>query len=876
MTRLSFQKLRASAPLRELAIFSAFLALSVLMTWPWALHIRDAVSDTGDPYLNAWIMWWDYHQTFQNPFSLFQAPIFYPYRDTLAFSEHGYGLALHFFPLYALGVRPLTIQGVATIFGFALSGYGAFRLTRTLTGSAGAGWIAGVAFGFSPYRFNQLSHLIYLFAGWIPLLFEALVIFARRRSWPRAAWLGAAFLMNALTCVHWFMFSLIPFALACAFLLTRRSLWRERAFWVRGGLCLLMAGLFLLPFLLPYKRVADRYGMLRSREETQRFSATVGNWLSAESRNYLWRGFGPLPEWGERALFPGLLPLLLLVAAFYFARRDAEESPTLDERRRRLTAWLDVSAFALLVIAFLAYGYDSGIRLFGLKFLHTNEYVPLTLFVVVLIARLSIKYPRRFLPERDRNLVETIRKARRGEAFGIGLILALTGFLGSLGLNSFFHRFLFEHVFLFRGTRAPVRWGMIGHLGIAVLAGLGALLLARALSRMRPKRLSANWVYAALCVFLLFELRAAPLRLERGEVEPDALTLHLKETEMRGGIVHLPSGGVPGNYRYMLRQTDHHRPLVTAVSGFLTPHIIELESLTRQQPVPERLLDLLEEIPASYLAVHSAQITPDARAALDVLLTRGIAEGRLRFIGSFPGTGLHGNEGAELYAVVKTEPEARAEGPAPARLAPRVLGESVEGETLLLLSAFEDWSYPLYRIRKVAYGRMPRFQEIVSDARETGEDVTLYSKNWESVLQANIRALAERLAESRAFQETYAGLSDERFIARLYENAGVSPDESERAALVNALRDGRETRASALLKVASNETFINNERKRALVLMHYFGYLRRNPDDAPDSNLDGFNFWIAELEKHGRERLAQAFALAGEYRDKAAGEGGKQ
>src|SRR5947209_5241404 len=201
---------------RELLIFLAFCMLTALMTWPWVLHLRDAVADSGDPYMIAWTLWWDFHQTFHNPLHLFDANVFYPYRYTLAFSENDYGLSLVFFPLFAAGVRTLTVHSIATFLGFAFCGYGAFRLTRTLTGSRGAAWVAGFFFAFLPFRFHLLSHLHYLFAGWIPLLLEALVLFARERSWRRAIWLGAAFLMNALTCVSWFILTLAPLALTAA------------------------------------------------------------------------------------------------------------------------------------------------------------------------------------------------------------------------------------------------------------------------------------------------------------------------------------------------------------------------------------------------------------------------------------------------------------------------------------------------------------------------------------------------------------------------------------------------------------------------------------------------------------------------------------
>ena len=150
-------RIRSRAFGREALVFLAFLALTVAMTWPWARHLRDHASDAGDPYLNSWILWWDFHQTFHSPFHLFDGNIFFPYKLSLAFSEHNYGLALPLFPLFALGLRPLTAQGILTLLGFAFSGYGAFRLGRTLTGSTGAAWVAGVAFAFVPYRFRAAA-----------------------------------------------------------------------------------------------------------------------------------------------------------------------------------------------------------------------------------------------------------------------------------------------------------------------------------------------------------------------------------------------------------------------------------------------------------------------------------------------------------------------------------------------------------------------------------------------------------------------------------------------------------------------------------------------------------------------------------------------
>src|SRR5437879_3636061 len=239
---------------RECLIVLAFCVFTSAITWPYVTRLRDAVSGRNDPYLTSYVMWWDYHATFTNPLNLFHPNIFYPYRYALAFSEHCYGIALPFFPLFALGFRPLTVHSLAVFFGIALSGYAAFRLARTLTNSYATAWIAGIYFAFMPYRFNMLGQLMYLFSVWVPLLFEALILFVQERSRKRAAWLGFSFFMTGLTTITWFLLSTAPLAIAAAILLTRKRLWRDRKFWQRGAIALAAGSVALLPFMMPDRK----------------------------------------------------------------------------------------------------------------------------------------------------------------------------------------------------------------------------------------------------------------------------------------------------------------------------------------------------------------------------------------------------------------------------------------------------------------------------------------------------------------------------------------------------------------------------------------------------------------------------------------------
>ena len=72
-------------------------------------------------------------------------------------------------------------------------------------------------------------------------------------------------------------------------------------------------------------------------------------------------------------------------------------------------------------------------------------------------------------------------------------------------------------------------------------------------------------------------------------------------------------------------------------------------------------------------------------------------------------------------------------------------------------------------------------------------------------------------------------------------------------------------------KIAENQAFGKAEFNRAFVLMQYFGYLRRNPDDAPDRDFAGFDFWLSKLNQFGDYRSAEmvkAFITSTEYRQR--------
>ena len=123
------------------------------------------------------------------------------------------------------------------------------------------------------------------------------------------------------------------------------------------------------------------------------------------------------------------------------------------------------------------------------------------------------------------------------------------------------------------------------------------------------------------------------------------------------------------------------------------------------------------------------------------------------------------------------------------------------------------------------------------------------------------------LSAGRVYVDVHtAGFPDGEIRAQLPANRFV-PD-----MLITSLNAGIITRAQALRIVAESDYFRTNELNRAFVLLEYFGYLRRNPDDPPDNNLNGYNFWLNKLNQFNGNFLSadmvKAFIKSTEYRSR--------
>ena len=189
---------------------------------------------------------------------------------------------------------------------------------------------------------------------------------------------------------------------------------------------------------------------------------------------------------------------------------------------------------------------------------------------------------------------------------------------------------------------------------------------------------------------------------------------------------------------------------------------------------------------------------------------------------------------------------------------------------------FQQTGSIVYRANLASFATLPRFNQFFTDSARIGRNVVVNQTGWEALLEGNKQAFYAGWVQLPSFQAAFPNtMTAAEFVDKLNANAGNVISASERTALLNVLGGtpaDLAKRATVLRSVVEDQDFINKEFNRAFVLMQYFGYLRRNPDDPPDNNLDGLNFWLGKLNQFNGNfidaEMVKAFISSIEYRQR--------
>jgi hypothetical protein len=357
----------ASPRWREVCVVAGLFAIaSTVLTLPLARHpTRTLPSDLLDTLLTTWIISWDADSLRHGLHGVWNAPFYFPYPRTLAFSENLFGVAFLVAPVYWITGNPVLTYNVAFLFSFTLAGTGMYLLVRELTGSRGAAAVAGAYYAFCPFRTAQaqLSHIQMLAIGWLPIALWALHRYFRsfRRAW--LALFVAACCLQVLSNTYVAYFMTVPIAVVVAVHATRA---REH---VRRWLMdLAVAAIVILTVLAPvavqYYRVRVDLQQVRSIGEIASGGADLRAYLVPASG--VWRRWLPLPQpifgEAEKELFPGIVGPLLAALAVAAAA----------SRQRRISRWAVV--YGAIAFAGFVLSFGPLVRIWGVVVMHHGPY----------------------------------------------------------------------------------------------------------------------------------------------------------------------------------------------------------------------------------------------------------------------------------------------------------------------------------------------------------------------------------------------------------------------------------------------------------------------------------------------------------------------
>ena len=540
----------------------AYTALAIVQTFPLVLRLStDLPHDLFDPVMSTAILWWNaqvvpFTERWWNGFAFYPAPGF------LAFSDPRVGESLIATPLQWLGLNAVAATNLTFLATFPLSAIAAHWLGFVLTRRHDAAAIAGLTYGFSPFRVAHIPHLELLAAFGMPAALASLHLFVatRRRRWLVV--FSLALVVQGLCASYYLLFLSVLIGIWLLWFLRPRDLRLLPAI-MAAGACAVAA---LLPLMLGYARIHAHYGFRRSFREIVLFSADATSLFTAHDRMLLWGWTG---RWAraEGELFTGAtIVLLVIVGAILAWRRSGGSGGRVTSLSRGLLAVAAIAAFvAACGWAFAPWQ----IEIPGLRMGSDSPFKPMTIALWALVGWLATTAP--------------VRRAWASRStFAFYVVASIVMFVFSLGPKPAFagHQFLYEAPYgwlmripAFESIRVPARFGMLIMLALATA---GALAFARLRLQPGTRRIAA----AVLLIGITADSWTWPLETQRlHEVWPAS------RAEGFTAVMELPLGDLFDDLAAAYRATKHGRPIVNGSSGFEPPHYPALrQALAERDP----------------------------------------------------------------------------------------------------------------------------------------------------------------------------------------------------------------------------------------------------------------------------------------------------
>lgn len=248
--------------------FILYTFFALYITYPLIFNLGNYITNLGDELLIAWIHNWVLHSFITNPWDIFNANIYFPYENTLAYSDL-------FLITSILGVlprvfinEPIIITNFTIISSLIFLGFSIYGLAKYIAKDSLASFIAGLLVIFSPAVIDKFVHIQILAIAFVPI---AILFFLKFINTKKTRYLILCMLFFVLQTLNSFLpgyfiiFSLLILFLFYLFSNKKKALQllnRKNIF------ILLVSFLVLLPIVIPYYKVSYEFNYVRDIRET--------------------------------------------------------------------------------------------------------------------------------------------------------------------------------------------------------------------------------------------------------------------------------------------------------------------------------------------------------------------------------------------------------------------------------------------------------------------------------------------------------------------------------------------------------------------------------------------------------------------------------
>lgn len=597
----------------------AYLLIAVAWTWPLGRGLgRDLPWDLGDPLLNSWILAWHFHQAGRvlhgdlGAFADWWHPnIFHPSPYGIGQSELLVAQAIQGAPVYALTGNVLLTYNLLFLSTFVLSALGAFLLVRSLTRNDLAGFVAGLLYGFALYRVNQGPHLQVLSSQWFPFVLWGLHEWWQGGRLRHAVLAGLALAMQNLSNGYFLVYSALwlpPYVLAQIVL---RGRVRDLRAWLGPAVTAGVGIAITAPFLYPYLQLRRLGQPPRPMAAVVQYSADSYAWLTANDQLRLWSTHLQTFVRPEGDLFPGLVPIVLVLLALLLVGAErwqnsarASSAPLSSVHAVRRPTWLRVLAVVAGLLA-IGHGIAIVLALFtGEQRIHAG---PITLSITdgtrllvglcLSLGLLLATSPRARAVLRDepqRPLVLWLLLAALTVWLSFGPIVRIGGRTARSWPS--LYAAVYDVVPGADALRVPPRIAMVTALAVSVMGGIAVAALAR-----HRRGAIVGVVLAGAFVAeswpapipINLHIDPAPLRPLSGSIPPrpaaHPLAQAIAALPADAVLVDLPFGSLPYELWWQYLSIGHWRARVNGYSGDMPPGFLALDQ--QLGSFPDRLAE---------------------------------------------------------------------------------------------------------------------------------------------------------------------------------------------------------------------------------------------------------------------------------------------